>query len=248
MRCTRIALAVAIVAIGPAVSASAGNVTVGAGSALDLGTGSLALGCADLEVSGSFSAGSVGVTAGRDITIHPTGTLNGDSALLSLTGNWNNAGTFNAGTSTVQMADGCALSSGVVSGDNSFANLSISTTTARQVSFTAGSTQAITGGLTLLGSAGNRLKVRSTVNGNAAFFNASGTSIVSFVDVQDNDSQGGNAIPVPPNSLKGPNTPGWLDDIAAPLLAPLGLALLALLLLVSGQRWLPRTSREDDTP
>jgi hypothetical protein len=247
MRGPGLATAASLIALGLATPASAGNVTVGASSTVDLGTGSLALGCADLEVAGTLTAGTVGLIGARDVAIAPGGTLNGNAATVQLTGDWNNAGTFNAGTSSVQMVDGCALSTGVVSGDTSFANLSISTTTAKQVSLAAGSTQTVTGLLSLLGAAGNRLQIRSTVNGDQAFLNVSGTTIVSFVNVRDNDAQAGNEILVPANSVKGPNTPGWLFVPPVPMLAPLALGVLALLLLASGQRWLPRATRAGHT-
>ena len=40
--------------LGLAAPASAGTLTVGVGSTFDLGTGSLALGCADLAVTGTL--------------------------------------------------------------------------------------------------------------------------------------------------------------------------------------------------
>ena len=46
--------------------------TVGSGSSLDLGTGSLDLGCAALTVGGTLSAGTVGFDAARDVTIDPS--------------------------------------------------------------------------------------------------------------------------------------------------------------------------------
>jgi len=243
MKRTGLAAAVTFIALGLAAPASAGNLTVGAGSTLDLGAGSLALGCGDLDVSGTLTAGSVGFSAARDVAIAPGGIVNGNSATLSLSGDWDNAGTFNAGASTVQMVDGCALFSGVVVGNTSFANLAIITTTAKQVSFTAGSIQTVTGLLSLLGSAGNLLQIRSTVNGSAAFLNAAGTSSASYVDVQDNNARPGKVIGLPANSVKGSNTPLWWFGTPVPLLAPMALGALALLLLASGQRWLPRSTR-----
>jgi hypothetical protein len=103
----------------------------------------------------------------------------------------------------------------------------------------------VTGLLSLHGASGNLLQIRSTVNGSAAFLNVTGGSSVNFVDVDDIDAQPGNDIAVGWNSVKGPNTPGWLIGVVAPLLGPVGLGALALLLLASGQRWLPRSKRAD---
>jgi hypothetical protein len=247
MKRAAFAIVATALVLGFAARASAGTVTVGSNSTFDLGTGSLALGCADLAVAGTLTAGTVGFSAARDVAINPGGTMNGNSALLSLSGNWDNSGTFNAGTSTVQMVDGCALFSGVISGNTTFANLSMNTSTAKQVSITASSTQSVTGLLTLIGTLGNRLKIRSTLAGTAAIFNVTGSSNVAFVDVQDNNALPGNDISLPANSLKGSNTPGWLQGISVPLLGPVGIALLSLLLLVSGQRWLSRSTRAGHT-
>jgi hypothetical protein len=60
-------------------------------------------------------------------------------------GDWDNAGTFNAGTSTVQLVDGCGLASATISGDTTFANLDMTTTSGFLYSFTSGSTQTVTG-------------------------------------------------------------------------------------------------------
>ncbi len=86
-----------------ATGASAGQLSVGSGASVDLSTGNLDLGCADLSVTGTLSAGTSGFTQARDVTIDPSGLLNGESATLEVAGDWDNAGTFNAGTSTVQM-------------------------------------------------------------------------------------------------------------------------------------------------
>jgi hypothetical protein len=237
------AAAVCAILSGLSAPASAGDLTVGSGSTFDLGSGSLALGCADVEVLGTLSAGSVGFSAARDVVIGPGGIVNGGSASLSLSGDWDNAGTFNAGSSTVQMVDGCGLYSALVMGSTSFANLAISTSTAKRVSFTSGSTQTVTGLLSLLGAAGNLLQIRSSVNGSAAFFNVTGTASASFVDVDDNDASAGNDISLPANSLRGANTPGWLLGVLVPMLEPLALGVLVLLLLAPAQRRLRRSAR-----
>src|SRR5262245_645632 len=151
--------------------ALAGNVTVGTGSSLDLGTGRLALGCADLDVLGTFSAGTVGFTEGRDVTITPSGVMNGNSATLQLSGDWDNLGSFVAGTSSVQITDGCGLLSGTVNGSTSFNNLQLSSASGKQVTFTAGTTQSVAGSFLVAGALGNQIKIRSTVGGTKAFVN-----------------------------------------------------------------------------
>lgn len=230
----------ALAALLLSAPALAGTFEVGKGSSLDLGTGSLALGCADLNVLGGLSAGKLGFTQARDLTIGPAGTLNGDSAILELSGDWDNMGSFVAGTSTVRMVDGCGLLSAVVNGDSAFHDLEIVTAAGKQVTFTAGSTQTVAGAFTATGAAGNLLKIRSTVGGSAAFLNVNGGASASYVDVADNNALGGSNIPLDSGSLKGPNSLGWLLTPAVPLLPPLAAALLGVALLSSARRRLQR--------
>jgi hypothetical protein len=231
MRRATLAAAALLVA---ATGASAAQLTVGSGASINLGTGSLDLGCADLTVGGTLSAGTAGFAQARDVTIDPSGLVNGNSATLEVAGDWDNAGTFNAGTSTVQMVDGCGLASAVIAGDTTFANLDMTTTSGFLYSFVSGSTQTVTSSLTLLGDTGNLLTIRSTLAGSEAFLNVQGSGSGDFVDVQDNDATAGNPITLGPNSVKGSNTPGWLAAALVPVFGALGLALLALSLVWSG--------------
>ncbi len=218
-----------------ATPSGAGVVTVGSGAIADLGTGSLNLGCGDLTVEGMLMVSAGAIEQARDVTIDPTGIVNGNSATLEVAGDWDNAGSFNAGTSTVQLVDGCGLASAVIAGDTTFANLDMTTTSGFLYSFTSGSTQTVTSSLTLLGTEASFLTIRSTVDGSEAFLNVQGTSSADFVDVQDSDATLGNAITLGPNSVKGSNTPGWLAAAVVPALGALGLAVLALSVLWSGR-------------
>jgi hypothetical protein len=219
-----------LVAFGIASSAQAGSVSVGANASLDLGTGSLALGCADLDVAGSLSAGGVGFTQGRDVAIAPSGTLHGNSATLELSGDWDNQGTFDAGTSTVRMVDGCALLSAVVSGKSSFHNFVVESAGGKQIRFEAKTTQQVTNLLSFAGVLGSLLQIRSTADGTPAYLEAAGASSATYVDVQDNDATPGSPIVLGSDSVKGPNTPGWQLSAEIPLLPPLALAALAFAL------------------
>jgi hypothetical protein len=211
-----------------AASALAGTVTVGSNASLDLSTGSLALGCADLDVAGTLAGGSVGFSGGRDVTITSSGVVQGDTATLELSGDWDNQGTFVPGTSTVRIVDGCSLLSGMILGKTSFYELEIESASGRQVTFEAGTTQQVTGAFSVAGVDGNLLKIRSSVGGEAAWLNVSGASSATFVDVEDNDATPGGPIALGSDSVKGPNTPGWQASAVIPLLPPAALAALAL--------------------
>ena len=120
----RLTTGTAAAALVVLVSVAAGaSVTIGSGSSLDLGTGHLDLGCGDLTVAGTLSAGTVGFSAARDVTIEPAGVLNANSATLEVAGDWNNTGTFNAGTSSVNLGDGCGVTLATISGETSEAVL-----------------------------------------------------------------------------------------------------------------------------
>ena len=228
------ALGAALVGAAPAL---AGNVTVGSGSSLNLGTGNLALGCADLDVLGTMTAGTVGFTQGRDVTITASGVMNGNSATLQLSGDWDNTGSFVPGTSTVFITDGCGLLSGVINGNSSFNNLELSSTSGKQVTFTAGSTQTVAGAFAAGGDPGFLLKIRSSLGGSAAFLNILGTGSANDVDVQDNNALAGNDVFMSAGSIKGANTPGWVLTTSIPLLPPLaGALLLGAMLLVARRR------------
>jgi hypothetical protein len=220
---------------------SASEFTVGVGATVDLGTGSLDLGCADLDVGGTLSAGTTGFSQARDVSVGMAGVLNGNSGVLEVAGDWDNSGTFNAGTSTVRMVDGCGLASAVVAGNTTFANLEMTTSGGFLYQIESDSTQTVTGSLSLIGALGNLLTIRSTAGGNQARFDAQGNAIASFVDVQDN-----HALPMrialDGSSVKGSNTSGWYFAAAVPAVGVLGLAVLAMWILATAGR-LPCSKR-----
>ena len=116
----------------------------------------------------------------------------------------------------------------------------MTTTSGFLYSFVSGSTQTVTGALSLEGAAANRLTIRSTLDGSEAFLNVQGSSSADFVDVQDNDATAGNPVTLGANSLKGSNTPGWLTGVLVPALGALGLAALGASLYLTGRRTLRR--------
>ena len=202
----RLATGTTLAALVVLVKVAAGaTVTIGVGSSLDLGTGLLDLGCADLTVAGTLSAGTVGFSAARDVTIEPAGVLNANSATLEVAGDWDNTGTFNAGTSSVSFVDGCGVSLATLSGGTSFSTLTLTTATGKTYQLEAGSTQTIGTALSLSGTAGNLLTLRSTSPGSAATLDVQGSGTGDFLNVADL-----HFTPIPivfgPNSTVGSNT------------------------------------------
>ena len=234
--------ALAILVVSLATATSAMQLTIGAGSSLDLGTNEVRLGCGDLAVAGTLFVGIAGVSQARDFSIDPGGIVNAGLGKLEVAGDWSNAGTFNAGTSTVRLLDGCERSSAVVSGNTDFADLLILTGTGKLYRFASGSTQTVIGTLTMLGAPGNLLRIRSTGEAGVAFFDLRGLQSVDYVDVENNVVTGGNGE-LGPNSVKGPNTGGWsLAGAVVPGLGALGLTLLVLALVAGSRRILRRTT------
>ena len=211
------------------------ELAVGAGATFDLGSGVLDLGCGDLDVSGIFAAGTGSASGVRDLAIAPGGTLQGERGSIELAGSWDNSGSFVGGTASVAFVDGCGTSSASVFGDTTFGMVSFVTSAGKTVFFEAGSTQTVTGALTLDGDPGARLVIRSTQAGSEAFLDVSGSQTVSAVDVQDNHAVG-SLLFVDPASVLGTNTVGWAFPGLVPSLSAGGTLLLALLLLGSGLR------------
>ncbi len=166
----------------------------------------------------SITAGSLDTVNGsnfplivKDITIGASGTLLGQGSTITVTGNWSNSGVFTAGTSTVLMNGGATVT---VSGNTTFANLTITHTSAKQVNFqTAGSpTFAITGLFTVTGSLGQPIKLYSDASPTQWTINPTGTASVDYVDVQDSACGGGSIAIMPGNfTNSGNNGTCWLN-------------------------------------
>jgi hypothetical protein len=168
---------------GAAALAEASGLTIGAGSMVQLGNAVLALGCNDLH-------------------IEPAGTLDAQASTIELAGNCNNRGTFDPGTGTVRVEDGCALpETSVIGGSNTFFDLVVATSAGKTVRFPAGATQTILDHLTLMGALGNLLKIRSTVAGGQTFMDLAptGPQQIDYVDVADTGATGRPFAPGPPS-------------------------------------------------
>jgi len=223
--CTAAAVLLALTGPGAATPASASGLSVGAGSTVQLGDALLALGCNDLH-------------------IEPAGMLQAQASTIQLAGNWDNRGTFDPGTGTVRVEDGCSVPEmSDVGGSNTFFDLVVTTSTGKKVRFQAGGTQTILDHLTLMGAPGNLLMIRSTMPGEQAFLNLAqtGSQQIDYVDVADNGATGRLLAPGPAathHSIDSGNTTGWFFTFAGavPVVSGLGLAALVLLLLGVGIR------------
>lgn len=102
-------------------------------------------------VAGTFNAGSQTITISGDLLL-TGGTLNGLTGNIKVAGNWNKSGSaiFTAGTGTVELT-GAGGSTQTITGNATFNNLTIAATTARNISFTAGSETTVSGLWTVTG-------------------------------------------------------------------------------------------------
>lgn len=164
----------------------ANGITIGSGGSINVGQGSINLGCKDIQVEGELQLGSGSLDDVRHASI--SGTVDAQSGSINLTGDWTNLGTVNPGTSAVNMNDGCSTTSSTISGPTSFYDWSVMTTSGKQLNFSAGETQDALNSVKFNGTDGSLLKIRSTVADSPAFFQLAeaGTQNVSFVDVRDN--------------------------------------------------------------
>ena len=212
-----------------------GQIEVGAGATLDLGTGGLDAACQDLSIAGNLLVSQGSLSGVRSISIGGAGQFTGGQGTISWSGDWTNDGVFDAGTSTASSVDGCGRSMSAFTTGDDFFGLSLQSGTGREIRFPSGQTTSVQGSFAGAGLAANRLRIRST-SGSAAItaLAPTATQSVFAVDVADNHAAPRAIAPGPASgyqSIKGPNSDGWfgLDSLPAaiPALSFTGLALLA---------------------
>jgi hypothetical protein len=213
------------------------NVDVPAGAAFALGGGSIDFGNTSLQVGGNFALGSGSATNIDSVSILAGGALDGGSGVLTLFGDWSNAGTFTAGTGSVNFIDG-GIAQSNINGNSTFDNVSFVSATGKNYAFAVGTTQSVSGLLTIQGSATQGIQFRSTTAGQVANIDLlpGGSQDIQFVGVSDVHATGQHLAPSLTNDGGTGNATGWFGSAAAtntvptPALSWIGLLLLALLL------------------
>jgi hypothetical protein len=134
-----------------------------------------------LTLSGGTLAASGGSVTTAGLALSGTGILNAP-ALLTDSGNWtHNGGSFNANSGTVILNG----TNQHINGSTIFHNLSKVTSAADTLTFQANTTQTITGSLTLEGSSGRLLSLRSSTPASAWNIDPLDTALLSFLNVRD---------------------------------------------------------------
>lgn len=178
-----------LVLCGLAAPAQAGELVVGANSSIELSSSQLVLDCSDLTVEGSFDGGSRGMLKGGDLKILPGGTVDPGDFVFEVNGDWTNGGSFNAGAGSVLMKNECGASLAVVTGDTTFNNLEISTTTTRDIQFEPDMTVTVLNDFLALGTAaGALLQFNSSLAGGGlyeVFWDLQGNQLIDYATFEN---------------------------------------------------------------
>ncbi len=150
-------------------------------------TGSVTL-ITDLSIAGDLSveggllnAHDNALRTNGDLLIGVDGTLYATSSLIQVNGDWINKGAFDSGTSTVMLGG----SHQTVYGDNTFYNFVKTAVSAATLNVEAARTQKILNNLTLQGTAGHLLVLRSTESETSWFIDPVSTRNISYADIRD---------------------------------------------------------------
>ncbi|MFH1198604.1 MAG: hypothetical protein V1650_00345, partial [Candidatus Omnitrophota bacterium] len=146
----------------------------------------------------ALTCASINVAAG-------TFDVSASNYAIDVSGNWvNSGGVFNPRLGTVTLSGVGAVT---ISGSTTFYNLT-STTAGKQITFAAGTTQTISGTLTLTGLAGNLIVLRSSLTGTQWRIDPQGVRNISYVDVKDSNNISSVMIS-PINSTNSGNNTNW---------------------------------------
>ena len=155
-------------------------------------------------IAGTTTAPS-SLMVGGNFTINSGANFTAPSGNLNVSGHWyNNGGTYNANGGTV-ILNGVNQS---LNGSSTFNNLTKTVTTTDVLTFQAGSTQAITGALTLSGASNNLLEIYSSSLTTQANINPSGTRSINYVAVRGSDNINATVISTS-NSLDSGSNTNW---------------------------------------
>ncbi len=184
-------LAVILMLFVPVQTVLAAGISVGAGSTISVSSGSIDLGCGDIEVIGTLNLNTGTLTRAASVFIN--GVMNGNAGLLDFGKDWVLSGTFNPGSSTVSLVDECGDGSSAISGSSTFWSLGIFSDIGKAVSFEAGSTTTVLNDIQLVGGSGSNLlglgSSASPVKWILMLAEA-GSQLVDFVAVKDSDATG----------------------------------------------------------
>lgn len=232
-------------ALGLSLACGAGaqqQLVIGQGSALNLGSGSLDIGCRDLAVNGNLAVNNGTLAGARHV--NATGAVQGGTGTLAFSGDLSAVGTLQPESGTVRSQDGCGTTVSRIQGVHQFFRFVAQSDLGRQLIFPAGATQDVAGRIELIGGAA-RLLVRSSALDSLALIRlaSSATWFVNRIDARDVGATPDSPFiapldPVAYDSIDRGNTPRLLGTDGTPVPVPtqsgLGALLMALLLVGVG--------------
>lgn len=231
-----------------ALNAAHADISVPAGGSLALGGGSTDLGCSDVSVAGTLLLQNGSLNNVRHLTIAAGGSVVAGSGVITLSGNWSNAGSFNAGTGAVNFVDAPACATGsTISGSTTFATFSVVSSSGKLYRFAAGSTQNILTFFTASGTAALPLRIESTAPLQTANINLTGQQLMNDLAVTYVRAIGVPHAPALSNRNPSGVAIGWFGlteaSYAVPVASGFTLGAICLSLLFFGIGALRRTAR-----
>jgi hypothetical protein len=200
-------------------AAQAQKLSIPSGGTVQINGGRLALSGGDIRIDGRFALGSGELRGVGALRIGAGGTADFGSGVATLTGDWENRGIFNAGTSRVELRDGPVAVSSIL-GTNAFANLSLVSLTGKRYRFESAFTQRVAANLQIQGT-GPAIQVDVTAPGSVAFLNLlpGGSQSIANVGVSDVHATGQPLAPTQTNQGGNGNDNGWFGG-GGPVIPP----------------------------
>ena len=166
----------------------------------------------DFQVSGSVTfAGDFDID--NDFTVASGGTATSSVGTVYVAGNWTNDGIFNNNGGTVEF-DTTATST--ITGENVWNNFSASTSD-KVLLFATSTTQTIDGVLTITGTSGNEVQIKSNQASTTWLINHQGTESVNFASVLDSGCDATSTTITLSDSINnGNNGSCWSFVVLAP--------------------------------
>ncbi len=211
----------------------ASKITIGTGSTIQLGSSSLNSDSLEINNNGELLWGS-GAHQILDFFNLNTGISSAQSSTISLSQDWHNEGSFDAGSGIVHFTDLQPLSH--ITGMTNFYELMATTAASKTIEFQELVQQNIEKNIVLTGFPGNLLTIKSSSSSKQAYLklNLNATQTVDYVNVTNNHSVLQVIAPGPAsafNSIQGPNARGWFGTPLAFSIPTLNLYTLLILLL-----------------
>ncbi len=214
-------------------------IIIGSGGQLSLGQGQIDLAGGDLHIRGSVELESGRMLDAGNVQID--GNLDGGNGEITVLGDWINNGTFEAGTSRVQMEDSTGQGNSI-RGESTFHALSLVSAAGGAFVLEVGLVQRIMQSLTILGTEQQPLQIRSSLPPQLAFIllEQGGVQDISSVGVSNVHAIGVPLAPDETNQGGTGNDNGWFSSglfaVPVPGLTASGLLILILASLLVGLR------------